>query len=125
MSETAITSRGPQRLQALERANEIRLARASLKRQIAYGKISAADVILDPPREAGSWAIAELLLSQRRWGDTRCRKFLLRNQISETKPLGALTDRQRRVLAMQLSPTATSQLPPAAIPQPELALVPA
>lgn len=115
MSETAIMSRAPQRLQALERANEIRLARAELKRQIAYGAISAADVILEPPLEANSWAIAELLLSQRRWGDTRCRKFLLRNQISETKPIGALTERQRRLLAQQLSCAG----------RPELALVPA
>jgi hypothetical protein len=103
MSEIAITGRAPQRLQALERANEIRLARAELKRQIAYGTISAADVILEPPLEAHSWAIAELLLSQRRWGDTRCRKFLMRNQISETKAVGALTERQRRLLAEQLS----------------------
>jgi hypothetical protein len=125
MSETAIASRGPQRLRALERANEIRLARAELKRQIAYGKVSAADVILDPPTEADSWAIAELLLSQRRWGDTRCRKFLLRNQISETKVLGALTDRQRRLLAQQLSRDPNSEMSPAAIRQPELALVPA
>jgi hypothetical protein len=117
MTQTAITSRAPQRLQALERANEIRLARAELKRQIAYGKVSAADVILDPPLAASTWAIAELLLSQRRWGDTRCRKFLLRNQISETKPLGTLTDRQRRVLAQQLSCAAAEP--------PVLALVPA
>lgn len=102
MSEVAITSRAPQRLQALERANEIRLARAELKRRIAYGAISAAEVILDPPVEANSWAISELLLSQRRWGSTRCRKFLLRNQISETKTVGALTERQRRLLAQQL-----------------------
>lgn len=125
MSETVITGRGPQRLRALERANEIRLARAELKRQIAYGQISAAELILDPPTEADSWAIAELLLSQRRWGDTRCRKFLLRNQISETKPLGALTDRQRRLLAQQLSQDHTSVMSPAVIRQPELALVPA
>jgi hypothetical protein len=122
MSELVIRSRGPQRLRALERANEIRLARAELKRQIAYGKVSAAEVILDPPTEAGSWAIAELLLSQRRWGDTRCRKFLLRNQISETKPLGALTDRQRRMLAQQLCQDANSEMSPAAI-RPGLALV--
>ncbi len=103
MSETAITTRAPQRLQALERANEIRLARAELKRRIACGSISAAEVILDPPCEAASWAIGELLLSQRRWGSTRCRKFLVRNQISETKTVGALTERQRRLLALQLS----------------------
>jgi hypothetical protein len=102
MSETAVTTRAPQRLQALERANEIRLARAELKRRIAYGSVSAGEVILAPPLEANSWAIGDLLLSQRRWGSTRCRKFLMRNQISETKPVGALTDRQRRVLAEQL-----------------------
>jgi hypothetical protein len=116
MSETAITTRAPQRLQALERANEIRLARAELKRRIAYGGISAAEVILNPPCEAQSWAIGELLLSQRRWGSTRCRKFLVRNQISETKPVGALTDRQRRLLALQLSSSVAHQ--------PALALVP-
>ena len=38
-------------------------------------------------------------MSQRRWGSTRCRKFLSRNHIVETKPVGSLTDRQRRMLA--------------------------
>ena len=113
MSQTALTTRAPQRLQALERANEIRLARAELKRRIAYGAISAADVILEPPSEAASWAIGDLLLSQRRWGHTRCRKFLMRNQINETKPVGALTDRQRRILADQLSSPAAH--PPALV----------
>ena len=41
-------------------------------------------------------------MSQRRWGITRCRKFLARNQISEIKPIGKLTDRQRHLLAAQL-----------------------
>ena len=103
MIENALMTRQPQRLRALERANEIRLARAELKRRIADGDISAAQVILDPPCAAISWEIGELLMSQRRWGSSRCRKFLLRNQISETKPVGALTDRQRRLLADQLS----------------------
>ena len=103
MTETATITREPQRLRALERANEVRLARAELKRRIADGDVSAAQVILDPPREASSWSLADLLMTQRRWGSTRCRKFLVRNQISETKPLGALTERQRRLLATQLN----------------------
>ncbi len=46
-------------------------------------------------------------MSQRRWGNTRCRKFLARNQVSEMKKVGALTERQRRMLAEQLgSPVA-------------------
>jgi hypothetical protein len=102
MTHTATMTPAPQRLRALERANEIRLARAELKRRIAEGDILVADVLLDPPSEAGSWAIGDVLTSQRRWGSTRCRKFLSRNHILETKPLGALTERQRRLLAGQL-----------------------
>lgn len=102
MSETVMMTPEPQRLRALERANTVRLARAELKRRIAEGEASAAEVILEPPDEAVSWAIGELLMSQRRWGATRCRKFLARNHISETKPVGALTERQRRLIASEL-----------------------
>jgi hypothetical protein len=110
---TAMTTPGPQRLAALERANQIRLARASLKRRIAVGEVAAADVLLDCPPEANSWPIGELLISQRRWGNSRCRKFLSRNQIVETKPIGTLTDRQRRMLAASLN---TPVVVPAAQP---------
>jgi len=109
MTETAILARQPQRLRALERANEIRLARAELKRRIADGDISAAEVILSPPGAAISWSIGDLLMSQRRWGTTRCRKFLLRNQINENKAIGALTERQRRLLADQLMARASRE----------------
>ncbi len=112
MEQTAMMTPEPQRLRALERANEVRLARAELKRRIAGGQVSAAEVILAPPEEALSWAVGELLMSQRRWGSTRCRKFLGRNQITETKPLDKLTVRQRRLLATQLG----------ACPSPELGL---
>jgi hypothetical protein len=102
MTQTATMTPAPQRLRALERANEIRLARAELKRRIAEGDVLVADVLLDPPLEASSWAIGDVLTSQRRWGSTRCRKFLSRNHITETKPVGTLTERQRRLLATQL-----------------------
>jgi hypothetical protein len=102
MTQTASMSPEPQRQAALARANEIRLARAQLKRQIAGGDVSAARIILDSPAEASSWAVWELLMSQRRWGTTKCRKFLSTNNIPETKQLGQLTPRQRRVLAEQL-----------------------
>lgn len=102
MMQTATIPPGPQRLRALERANEVRLGRAELKRRIADGELSAAEVILVCPPEACSWSVADLLMSQRRWGSTRCRKFLSHNQVTETKPVGALTERQRSMLAAQL-----------------------
>ena len=92
----------PQRLQALERANRVRLARAELKRQVARGHVHAADVILDAPWEASSMPVAELLMSQRRWGSERCRRFLAAFHIPENKPIGTMTERQRRVMAARL-----------------------
>ncbi len=103
MTQTAQMQMEPQRLRALEHANAVRLARAELKRKIADGGASAAEVILECPEAVRKWTVAELLMSQRRWGSTRCRKFLERNGVSEIKAIGALTDRQRHLLAEQLS----------------------
>ena len=104
MMDTASRTAGPQRLRALERANEIRLERAALKRRIAAGEVSAAEVILNPPQSAETWSVGDLLMSQRRWGTTRCRRFLARNNITETKHIGTLTERQRHLLADSLAP---------------------
>jgi hypothetical protein len=103
MSQTATMAPEPQRLRALEQANAVRLARAELKRRVAEGEITAAEVILQCPAAACRWTLGELLMSQRRWGTSRCRKFLERNGLTEIKPIGTLTDRQRRVLAEQLA----------------------
>ncbi len=102
MITTVTTRTEPQRLRALERANAIRLARAELKRRIADGDVSAAEIILHCPDAARKWTVSELLMAQRRWGSTRCRKFLERNGVSEIKAIGTLTERQRQLLARQL-----------------------
>lgn len=93
----------PQHMQALEMANRVRLARATLKRSVGSGEVSAAEVIVACPWEAESMPIMDLLMSQRRWGRTRCRKFLTSIRMSETKTVGSLTERQRRTLAALLS----------------------
>jgi hypothetical protein len=93
----------PQHMQALELANRVRLARATLKRRVGTGDLTAAEVIVTCPWEAESMPIMDLLMSQRRWGRTRCRKFLTSIRMSETKTVGSLTDRQRRTLAALLS----------------------
>jgi hypothetical protein len=101
----------PQRMRALERANAVRLARAELKRRIARGHLSAAEVILDLPEAASTWPVGELLMSQRRWGSNRTRKLLSGLQISEMRHLGKLTERQRRLLAAQLGTRAIIEEP--------------
>ncbi len=103
MNATAtIAPAGPQYMRALERANKVRLARADLKRRVATGEIHVAEVILECPWEAQSMAVADLLMSQRRWGQTRCRKFLAQIPMSEKKTVGSMTERQRRTLAAML-----------------------
>ncbi len=110
MTATAtIAPARPQHLQALSRANQVRLARAQLKRRVACGAITASDVILESPWEAESMTVADLLMSQRRWGITRCRKVLAQIPVSETKTIGTLTERQRRALAALLAPTGEAE----------------
>jgi hypothetical protein len=92
-----------QNMRALARANEVRLARAELKRRVAFGKVDVAEVIVHCPWEAHSMAVADLLISQRRWGQTRCRKLLAQLPMSENKTVGSMTDRQRRALAAMLT----------------------
>lgn len=99
---TASAIQAPQHMQALARANRVRLARAELKRSIARGETEAADVVRDCPWEAESMTLAELLTSQRRWGRTRARKFLVGLALNENKRLGTLTTRQRALLSSEL-----------------------
>lgn len=100
-----------QHLRALARANEVRLARAALKRRIAAGDLCVAQVILDSPWEAESMAVADLVESQRRWGRARCRRVLATVPVSESKPVGSLTERQRHALAGALREAATTARP--------------
>lgn len=94
----------PQHLQALARANRVRLARASLKREIARGEATAVGVITDRPWQAESMTLAELLRSQPRWGQTRTRRLLNSIGLTENKRLDTLTKRQRTLLVSRLRP---------------------
>ena len=102
MNATATIAPGPQYMRALQRANQVRLARAELKRRVSLGEISAAEVILTTPWEASSMSVSDLLMSQRRWGHTRCLKFLQEIPMSENKTIGSMTERQRHALAQML-----------------------
>ena len=105
---------GEQHLRALEYANRVRRARAGMKRRIAHGELSAAEVVLSGPWEAHSMSISDLLMSQKRWGRTRCRRLLVSLGIPENKQVGTLTERQRMALASVL----TAKNAPAGAAQP-------
>src|SRR3954453_10417978 len=111
MNATA-TAPAPQHMQALAQANRVRLARAELKRQVADGELSVAEIVLDCPWEAESMTIGDLLMSQHRWGSTRCRRFLMSVGMNETKTIGSLTDRQRLALAARMRGESAAELDP-------------
>ncbi len=92
-----------QHLRALEYANRVRLSRARMKRRIAAGELSAAEVILSCPWQAHSMSISDLLMSQKRWGRARCRRLLVSLGVPENKQVGTLTERQRLALAAVLT----------------------
>jgi hypothetical protein len=104
MGKSATVDAGQeQHLRALEYANRVRLARARLKRQVAAGELSVAEVVLACPWQAHSMSISDLLMSQKRWGRTRCRRLLVSLGVPENKQVGTLTERQRVGLAAMLS----------------------
>jgi hypothetical protein len=97
-------------MEALARANKVRLARAALKRDISAGRRSITRVIMDSPWEVDSMSLGELLCSQRRWGRARSRKLLSSTALSEGKQVGTLTERQRRILVAALEAKLASRL---------------
>ena len=85
MNATATIAPAPQHMQALQRANA---GATGARRPQAAGRrreITAAEVILESPWEAEAMTVADLLTSQRRWGSTRCRRFLQAIPMSETE----------------------------------------
>jgi hypothetical protein len=96
------------RMEALARANAIRTGRARLRREVAAGRRAVADVISDPPVEARTASVGDVLGWQHRWGRARVTRFLadLRARrvafVAETRPLEALTPRERHQLAAEL-----------------------
>ncbi|MGA8218523.1 MAG: hypothetical protein WB771_08155 [Solirubrobacterales bacterium] len=97
-------------MEALARANQVRLARAALKRDISAGRRSVTEVIGDSPWEAESMSLSELLCSQRRWGRARSGKLLASAALGEGKKIGTLTERQRRILVTALEEKLTGRL---------------
>jgi hypothetical protein len=93
-----------QHLRALELANRVRQTRAEMKRGIAAGALTAAEVVLDCPWWAQSMAISDVVMSQKRWGHARCHRLLQSIGVPENKEVATLTERQRRALVNVLDP---------------------
>jgi hypothetical protein len=103
MTASISTPGGRQRALALQHANEIRVSRAALKRRIASGATSPSEVLLSCPTEIETMSVFQLLRSQQRWGPARCEQVLAAVQLSESKTIGSLTERQRGLMVAALA----------------------
>jgi hypothetical protein len=88
-----------QRMEALTLANEIRLKRCRLKRDLKDGRCSIATLLLNPPDYIETAKVYEMLRAMPRYGDVKVNKILTQCRISLNKTIGGLSRRQRGELA--------------------------
>jgi hypothetical protein len=91
-----------QRLDALQRANEIRTRRAQLKRDLKGGRVSIHSLLLDPPEYVETAKVFDMLLAVPKYGRVKVNKILATCRISPSKTIGGLSERQRAELVSLL-----------------------
>ena len=91
-----------QRMDALQRANEIRTQRAQLKRDLKGGRISIHTLILSPPKYVETAKVLDLLMAVPKYGRVKANKVLGTCRISPSKTIGGLSARQRDELVAAL-----------------------
>lgn len=84
---------------ALRHANDVRVRRAQLKRDIGAGRVTVASVLLDPPEYAAAMRVLDLLLAVPYVGRSRAGTALNGCGVSALRSVGGLSERQRVVLA--------------------------
>lgn len=101
-----------QRMQALERANEIRTRRAELKRDVKAGRVTLVDfleLVRQPPAWLETAKTFDLMLALPKWGRVKVNKALVQCRISPSKTFGGMSDRQRNELVAFIAGGAARQ----------------
>ena len=87
-----------QRMDALQRANQIRTRRAQLKRDLKAGRVSIQDLLKKPPEYLETAKVFDMLLAVPKYGRVKVNKILVTCRISPSKTIGGLSERQRNEL---------------------------
>lgn len=91
-----------QRLDALNRANDVRTRRAKLKKDLKGGRASIHTLLLEPPDYVLTAKVFDVLLAVPKYGRVKVNKVLTQCRISPSKTLGGLSERQRNELVRLL-----------------------
>jgi hypothetical protein len=87
-----------QRMEALQRANDVRVKRAKLKKDLKTGRVSVEEVLSDPPEYVGTAKVFDMLMAVPKFGRVKAARFLNQCRISQAKTVAGLSDRQREEL---------------------------
>jgi len=91
-----------QRMDALARANQIRIKRAQLKRDLKAGRLSIHTLLLKPPEYLETAKVFDMLLAVPKYGRVKVNKILAHCRIAPSKTIGGLSERQRSELTSLL-----------------------
>jgi hypothetical protein len=87
-----------QRMEALRRANEIRVKRAKLKKDLKAGTVKIESILRSPPEWVETAKVFDILMAVPKFGRVKAARFLNQCRISQAKTVGGLSDRQRAEL---------------------------
>ena len=89
-------------MDALARANQIRIQREQLKRDLKSGRLSIHALLLKPPEYVETAKVFDMLLAVPKYGRVKVNKVLQQCRISPSKTIGGLSQRQRTELVSML-----------------------
>jgi hypothetical protein len=87
-----------QRMDALKRANDVRVRRAKLKRDLKDGRIRIQAILGAPPEFVETAKVIDILMAVPKFGRVKAARFLNTCRISQSKTVGGLSERQRTEL---------------------------
>jgi hypothetical protein len=87
-----------QRMEALKRANDIRVKRAQLKKDLKAGNVQIEEILGAPPEYVETAKVFDMLMAVPKFGRVKAARFLNTCRISQSKTVGGLSERQRAEL---------------------------
>jgi S13-like H2TH domain len=87
-----------QRMDALRRANDVRVRRAQLKKDLKDGRVRIQTILGNPPEYVETAKVVDILMAVPKFGRVKAARFLNTCRISQSKTVGGLSDRQRAEL---------------------------
>src|SRR6266478_2884744 len=103
MSPTKTQAHAPvrsldQRMDALQRANDVRVRRAKLKKDLKDGRVRIQTILGAPPEFVETAKVIAILMAVPKFGRVKAARFLNTCRISQSKTVGGLSERQRTEL---------------------------